>query len=84
MDCLHEVAAETKEILGESVEREKPLSLSRRENPTHVMFPLARWFVRHFRSVIRIDRIDRLDGRHDGPVCDAVAFECVGDYPTRS
>ncbi len=29
MDRLHEVAAETKEILCESVERQKPLSLTR-------------------------------------------------------
>jgi len=52
MDRLHEVAAETKEILGEFVEREKPLSLSRRENPTHVTFPLASRFVRPFRPVV--------------------------------
>ncbi len=37
---LHEMAAEAKQILGESVEREKPLSLSRRGKPTHVTFPL--------------------------------------------
>ena len=83
MDRLHEVAAEMKEILGESVEREKPLSLSRRGKPTHVTFPLASRFVRHFRSVIRVDRIDRLNGRHDGPVCGTVAFEFVGYHPAR-
>ena len=83
VDRLHEVAAETKEILCESVSRQKPLSLSRRGQPSHMIFLLPRGLVRHFRSVIRVDRIDRFDGRHDDPVCGVVACECVGDHPAR-
>jgi hypothetical protein len=41
MDRLHEVAAETKEILGEFVEREKPLSLSRRGKLTPCDVPVG-------------------------------------------
>ena len=39
---LHQMATQAKHILGEFVEREKPLSLSRGGKPTHVTFPLAR------------------------------------------
>ncbi len=39
---LHEMAPEAKQILGESVEREKPMSMSRRGKPTHVNLFLGR------------------------------------------
>ncbi len=78
---LHEMAAEAKHILGESVEREKPLSLSRRGKPTHVTFPLASRFVRHFRSVICVDVMDMLHSRHDRTVSGGIAFQFVRDQP---
>ncbi len=48
-----------------------------------MIFLLPHGLVGHCNSVICVDRIDRLDGWHDGPVCDAVACECVGDHLAR-
>ncbi len=79
---LHEMAAEAKQIQGESVEHKKPLSLSRKGKPTHVTFPLASRFVRHFRSVICVDVIDMIHSRHDRAVSGGIAFQFVRDQPS--
>ena len=74
MNRLPELVAEAKHILGECVEREKPSSLSRKGKPTHVTFPLASKFVRHFRSVICVDVIDLIHSRHDRVVSGVIVF----------
>ena len=61
---LHEMATQAKHILGESVEREKPLSLSRGGKPTPVTFPWARGFVRYFRTIVGVNVIEVFYGRH--------------------
>ena len=76
------MAAEAKHILGESVEREKPLSLSQGGKPTHVTFPLARRLVRHVRSGIGVDLSDLIHRRHERPVSGVLAFQFVRAQPS--
>jgi len=82
MARLHEVAAETKEILCKSVQCQKSLSLNRGGKPTHVTLPLASRFVRHFRSIICVDVIDMIHRRHDRAVSDVIAWQLVRDQPS--
>ena len=84
IDRLHQVAAKTKQVLRQSMECEKPLSLSRRGKPTHVPFSLARRFVRHFRSIVCIDMIDVRHRRHHGPMSRIIASQFIGDQPVWS
>ncbi len=82
MNRLHEMAGEPRHIPGESVEREKPMSMSRRGKPTHVTFPLASRIVRYFRSVICVNVIDMIHSRHDRAVSGVLAFQFVRDQPS--
>ena len=77
------MAAEAKQILSESIQRQKPLSLSRRGKPTHVTFSLASRFVRDFGSVIRIDVVDVIYRGHDRPMSCIITSEFIGDQPAR-
>ena len=83
VDRLDQVAAETKEILSESMQHQKPLSLSRRRKSAHMIFLLPCRLMRHFRSIVGIDMIDVCDGRHDRAVSGIIAFEFVGYHPAR-
>ncbi len=76
------MAAEAKHILGESVEREKPLSLSQGGQPTHVRFPLASRLVGHVRSGIGVDVSDLTHRRHDRAVNGVLAFQFVRAQPS--
>ncbi len=77
------MATEAKQILSESIQSQKPLSLSRREKPTHVTFSLASRFVGDFGSVVRIDMVDVIHRGHDRPMSRIIAAKFVGDYPPR-
>jgi hypothetical protein len=82
MDRLHQVAAKAKDILGESIQSQKSLRLTRRGKPTHVTFSLASRLVRDFDAVVGVDRIDVLDGRHDLTVCGITASQFIGHQPS--
>ena len=73
IDRLHEMAAEAKHSLGESIQSQKPLSLNRGGKPTHVTFPLASRLVRHVRLVIRINGLEVFHGRHPRTLSDIIA-----------
>jgi hypothetical protein len=47
-----------------------------------MIFLLPRGLVGPFNSVIRVDRIEMLDGWHDGSVGGAVAWDFIGDQPS--
>jgi hypothetical protein len=79
MDRLHEVASKAKEILSESVQCQKLLSLSRGGKPTHVTFPLASRFVRNFGSVVRINLVDVTHRRHHRAMSGIIASQFVGN-----
>jgi len=81
LNRLHEMAAQAKHMLGESIQHEKPWSLSRGGNPTHVTFPLPRGFVRHFSSVFGVDVIAIIHRRHDRAVSDVIASKFIGNQP---
>ena len=83
IDRLHQVAAEAEEILGQSMEREKLLSLLCRGKPAHVIFLLARRLMRDFHAVIGIDRIHVVDRRHDLSVSRVITAEFVSVEPAR-
>jgi hypothetical protein len=55
------VTAKAKEILGQAMQREKSLSLSRRGKAAHMVFLLSRRLMRDFHAVIGIDRIEMLE-----------------------
>jgi len=57
IDHLHQVTAKAKEILGESMEREKTLRLIRGPKSSHRPLLLPCRLMRDFRSIIRIDMI---------------------------
>ncbi len=78
IDSLHEVAAKAKEILSHSVECQESLRLSRGVGSSHRPFSLARRFVRHFRSIVRIDMIDVMHRGHDRTMSRIIASEFVG------
>ena len=54
MDGPQEVAADTKEILHGSVNREKPLHVSSGFKPAHLALPLPGRLVGDFRPVVRV------------------------------
>jgi len=48
------VAAHSEQILDGSMERKKPLGVTRRFESSHLSFPLAGWLMRDFRSIVGI------------------------------
>ena len=83
VDRLHEMAAEVKEILLESVSCKKPLGLLRYGKIAHVIFLLAYGLMEDFDEVIGIDGIDVLNGRHDLLVYSVITVEFVCKEPVR-
>ena len=81
INSRHEVAAKANQILSESIRSQKLLSLSRRENPTHVTFSLASLFVGDFGSIVRIDVVDVIHHGHDCAMSGSIASQFIGDYP---
>jgi hypothetical protein len=77
------VAAKAKQILGEPVEREKRLSLSRGRNPSHMSLTLPRGFVRHFRTIVGVNVIEVFHGRHDRTINRIIASQFIRDQPSR-
>jgi len=78
IDRLHEMAAEAKHSLGESIQRQKPLSLNRGGKPTYVTFTLASRLVRHVWSVFPINVIEVFHGRHPCTLSDIIASMFIG------
>jgi hypothetical protein len=75
------MATEAKQILSESRQSQKPLSLRRRGKPTHVRFSRASRFVRDFGLVVRIGVVDGLHRGHDRSMSCIIAATFVGDPP---
>jgi len=48
------VAAHSEQILDGSMERKKPLGVTRRFESSHLSFPLAGWLMRDFSSIVGI------------------------------
>ena len=48
-----------------------------------MIFLLSCWLMRHFNTIVGIDRSDMFNRRHDFPMRGMIALEFVGDEPTR-
>ncbi len=73
------MAAETKEILCESVQCQKFLGLPWGCEPSHRPFALSRGFVRDFGSIVRIDMVDVIHRGHDRTMSRIIASKFVDD-----
>ena len=74
-----QMAAGAKEILDESVYREKPLRLLGGLKPAHLPFTLAGPLMRHLRSIVLVLLRAVYDGRHHGAMRRRVTPQLVGD-----
>ncbi len=79
MDGSHQVTAGAKEILHESVHREKSLRLCRGLEPPHLPLALSRRLMRNLRPVVLVLPRAVWDGRHHGAVRRRVAPQFVRD-----
>ncbi len=81
VSCLHQVTADTKEILRQSVPREESLRLSRGCEPSPVALPLSGGLVRDFRPVVRIVAGVVNGTGHNSAVCGGITPQLVGHEP---
>ncbi len=84
VDGPQQVAADTKEILNESVHREKTLRVRGGFEPAHLSLALPRGLMRNLRSIVFVlpGAVD--NGRHRGAVRRGIAAELVRDQTERS
>ena len=78
-----QVAADAKEILHESVDREKPLRVRGGSEPAHLSLALSCRLMRDLRAVVLVLPGAVHHGRHHGAVRRGVAPQFVRDQPAR-
>ena len=78
---LEEVAADAKEILHESMDREKPLRLRGGLEPAHLALALPRRLMLHLRSIVLVLPRAVHHRRHHRAMRRGVAAQPVGDQP---
>jgi len=77
------MTAEAKHILGEAVQRQKPLRVRGGSNAAQMICWLPSRLVRDCGAVMRAERIEVFDSGHDCAMSRLIAFECIGHHPAR-
>ena len=78
-----QMASNPKEILNESVHREKPLCVGDGREPAHLPFALPHGLMGDLRSIVLVLPRAVHDRRHHGAVSCCVAAELIRDQPAR-
>ena len=82
--CAQEMPSESKQIVDDAMNGEKPLSLRRRLKPSHLPLTLPRWLMRDLCPVVGVSRCIVRYGRHDGATSGSIATKSIGNEANRS
>ena len=81
---MQKVTTESKQIVDDAMDGEKPLGLCRRLEPSHLPFTLPGWLVRYLCAIVGISCCVVWDGRHDGATSSSIATKSIGHETNRS